>query len=415
MFENSLAIVAFARRYKALLVAYLACCVQLSAIAQISQDSVRIGILNDQSGPYSALQGQGSVVAARMAVEDFGGTVLGKRIDVVYADHQNKPDVGATIARKWFDVDGVDLMVEVGNSAVALAVQQIAREKSKIVIYTAVATTEITGKQCSPTGFSWLHDSYAMVSGPVRSLLKQDMDTWYFIYADSAFGQNVVSEASRIIEANGGRVVGSVKHPTNEIDFASYVLQAQASRAKVVAVIDAGQLLVSAFKQAGEFGLTKGGQKVVAPVTFLTDVRGMGLKAAQGLNVAIPFYWDLDDQTRAFSQRFFARHKAMPTEPQAAVYSGVSHYLKAVRDTATDKTMTVAARMRSMPVNDFFAKNGVLRDDGRLLNDFYLVQAKSPAESTGPWDLYKVVAKIPPQETAKPLSESECPIVKTAR
>lgn len=379
---------------------------------EISGGIVKVGIINDQSGNLSDMMGPGSVVAARMAAEDFAKANPTIKVEVISADHQNKADIGSSIVRKWIDVDGVDLIADVGNSAVGLAVQNVAREKNKIVIYTAVATTELTNKQCSPTGISWLHDSFAIVSGPIKKLVPQGADTWFFIGADYAFGRNMVAESERVLGRVGGKTIGSVFHPVTETDFSSYLLRAQASKAKVVAFANAGQQLVSSMKQWQEFNMGADGQRPVAQLVFDTDVHAMGLKLAAGLTSVTGWYWELDDASKAFARRFFERHKAMPTAPQAAVYSGVLHYLKAVAATGTDDTNAVIKQMRATPVDDFFGKGARIREDGKLMHDFYVFEVKKPSESKEPWDYYKILATVPANEAYPPLSESECPLVR---
>jgi branched-chain amino acid transport system substrate-binding protein len=383
-----------------------------AAVAQISDGVVKIGVLNDQSGLYADLGGPGSVIAAQMAVEDFGGTVLGKPIEIVSADHQNKADIGASIARQWFDADKVDMAIDFDNSAVALAVEQLAKERNRIAIATAVGTTDFTGKACSPTGISWTYDSYALTTSLARAVMKKGLDTWFFLTVDYAFGHSLEADTTRAVLASGGKVVGSVRHPLNTADFSSYLLQAKASGAKVVALANGGGDMINATKQANEFGLPQGGQTVVSLLIFITDVHSLGLKAAQGLTFVTAFYWDRDDETRAWSQRFFARHQAMPTMPQASVYSAIQHYLKAIAAAGTDETTAVMKKMRELPVNDFYARNGHIRIDGRLMHDMYLAQVKSPAESKGPWDYYKILGTVPAEQAFRSLEEGGCPLVK---
>ena len=383
-----------------------------AAVAQISDGVVKIGVLNDQSGLYADLGGPGSVIAAQMAVEDFGGTVLGKPIEIVSADHQNKADIGASIARQWFDADKVDMAIDFDNSAVALAVEQLAKERNRIAIATAVGTTDFTGKACSPTGISWTYDSYALTTSLARAVMKKGLDTWFFLTVDYAFGHSLEADTTRAVLASGGKVVGSVRHPLNTADFSSYLLQAKASGAKVVALANGGGDMINATKQANEFGLPQGGQTVVSLLIFITDVHSLGLQAAQGLTFVTAFYWDRDDETRAWSKRFFARHQAMPTMPQASVYSAIQHYLKAIAAAGTDETTAVMKKMRELPVNDFYARNGHIRIDGRLMHDMYLAQVKSPAESKGPWDYYKILGTVPAEQAFRSLEEGGCPLVK---
>lgn len=379
--------------------------------AEISDGVVKIGLINDQSGPLSDLSGKGAVVAAKLAVEDFHKLVPALKVDLLVADHQNKPDIGAQIVRRWFGADGVDMVVDVGNSAVALAIQSLAREKNKLVIYSAVGTVDITGKQCAPTGLAWLHDNYNLVAGPVRKLVGQGQDKWFFIAADYAFGRNMVAESERMLTSVGGKTVGAVFHPLGNADYGSFLLQAQSSGAKVVAFANAGEQLVSAIKQWNEFGMNTGPQTPVALLMFLTDVHGMGLKTAQGLTTVTAWYWDLNDETRAFAKRFFALHGAMPTAPQAAVYSAVLHYLKAVAAIDSDDTDRALEKMRATPVDDFYAPGAKLRADNKLVHDFYLVQVKTPAELNKPWAYYNVVETISAKDAYRPLSESDCPLV----
>ena len=383
-----------------------------AARAQISDDVVRIGVLNDQSGLYADLGGPGSVIAARMAVEDAGGQVLGKSVDIVVADHQNKADVGASIARQWFDADKVDMAIGFDNSAVALAVEQIAAQKDRIAIAGAVGTTAFTGKNCTPTEASWIYDSYALTTTLARSVVERGGDSWFFITVDYAFGHSLEADATRAVLAAGGKVLGSVRHPLGTADFSSYLIQAQASGAKVVALANGGGDMVNATKQANEFGLSRTGQTVVSLLVFITDIHSVGLKAAQGLTFVTGFYWDRDDETRAWSQRFFARHQRMPTQAQAAVYSAIRHYLRAIAAAGTDEAKAVMAKMRDMPVDDFFAHNGRLREDGRLVHDMYFVQVKTPAQAQRPWDYYNVLGAIPGDRAFLPLDQGGCPLVK---
>jgi branched-chain amino acid transport system substrate-binding protein len=394
----------------------LACAVAGSgadcARAQVSDDIVRIGVLNDQSGLYADLGGPGSVIAAKIAVEDAGGSVLGKPVDVIFADHQNKADIGAAIARQWFDAEKVDLAIGFDNSAVALAVEQIAAEHNRIAIAGAVGTTAFTGKSCTPTEASWIYDSYALTTSLARSVVAEGRDSWFFLTVDYAFGHSLEADATSAVRAAGGQVLGSVRHPLNTADFSSYLLQAQASGAKVVALANGGGDMINATKQANEFGLTRGGQSIVSLLVFITDINSIGLKNAQGLKFVTGFYWDRNADTRAWSKRFFARHGAMPTQAQASVYSAIRHYLGAVAAAGTDEAKAVMAKMREMPVNDFFAKNGRLREDGRLLHDMYFAQVKSPEESKEPWDYYKILGSIPADQAFRSLADGGCPLVK---
>jgi branched-chain amino acid transport system substrate-binding protein len=388
--------------------------IALPAAAQISDGVVKLGVINDQSGPYSSLTGPGSVLAVQMAVEDMKPQLGDTRVEVLVADHQNKPDIGLTIVKRWFDVDKIDAVVDVSNSAVALAVQSVIRNNDKIALYGIVGTTELTGKQCAKTGFSWVHDAYALVSGPVKTLTKGPGDTWYFVGADFEFGKNMVQVAKTLVAASGGKTLGEVFHPMSASDYSAYLLQAQASGARIVAFANAGTQLVNSMKQWKEFGMQDGKQRPVATLLSIADVHAAGVDVMQGLSATTAWYWDRDDDTRAFAKRFFERFKAMPTESQAGMYSATTHYLKAVVATKTDATDPVAAWMRKTPVNDMFAKNASLRADGKLAHDFLLVTVKSKAESKAPWDYYKVDAIVPASDAFTPLGASDCPLVADA-
>ncbi len=382
-----------------------------AATAQISGDVVKIGVLTDQSGNFSSLSGTGSVLAAEMAVADYGGMVAGKPIQVINADHQNKTDVGLQIARRWFDVDGVDAIVDVPNSAIVLGVQDIAKERNRVLLVSGGGTADLTGKACSPVGIHWTWDTYSFAVGSARALLQQGNDTWFFLTADFAFGAAMQRDATKVIEAGGGKVLGAVKHPLQSADFSSFLLQAQSSGAKIVALANGGSDTINSIKQAAEFGLAERGQKLAALAIYITDVHAIGLKGAQGLVLTTAFYWDRDDETRAWSRRFFARHGAMPTQAQAGVYSAVMHYLKAIAATGTDEARAVVTRMKAMPVDDFFARGGTIRADGRMVHDMYLAQVKKPDESHYAWDYYKILHTIPGDQAFRPLGESECPLV----
>jgi branched-chain amino acid transport system substrate-binding protein len=383
---------------------------ELGARAQISDNVVRIGVMNDQSGLYADLGGPGSVTAARMAVEDAGGSVLGKPIEVVFADHQNKADVGVAIARRWFESEGVDLAIGFDNSSVALAVEQLAGQYNRIAIAGAVGSTAFTGKNCNANEASWIYDSYALTTSLAKSTVAEGRDTWFFITVDYTFGHSLEADATAAVKAAGGKVLGSVRHPLNTSDFSSYLLQAQASGAKVVAFANGGGDMVNAVKQANEFGLTKQ-QSIVSLLIFISDVHSMQLQAAQGLKFVTAFYWDRDDETRAWSKRFFDKQGRMPTMPQAAVYSAVRHYIASIKAAGTDEAKAVMAKMRELPVNDFYAKNGHLREDGRLVHDMLFAQVKTPAESRGPWDYYKILGVIPGDQAFRRLAEGGCPLV----
>ena len=383
-----------------------------TATAQVSDDVVRIGVLNDQSNVYADLGGTGSVIAARMAIEDVRGKVLGKPIDLLVADHQSKADVGASIARQWFDADKVDLIIGFDNSSVALAVEQVAFQKNRIAIAGAIGTTAFTGKACTPNEAAWVYDAYALTNTLARSVVGRGQNTWFFITVDYSLGHSLEADATAAVVASGGKVLGSARHPLNTSDFSAYLLQAQASGAKVVALANAGGDMTNATKQANEFGLASNGQTVVSLLTFITDVNSVGLKAAQGLTFVTAFYWDRDDESRAWSKRFFELHKRMPTMAQAAIYSAIRHYLRAIEAAGTDEAKAVMAKMREIPVNDFYTKNGRVREDGRMVHDMYSVQVKTPEESTGPWDYYKILSTIPGDQAFRPLDEGGCPLVK---
>lgn len=385
------------------------------AQAQFAGDSVKIGVLTDLSGTYSDLAGPGSVEAAKMAVEDFGGKLNGKTIDVVAADHQNKADIASSIARKWYDAENVDAIFDLVTSATALAVREVAREKGKVDIVSGAAATTLTGKACSPTGMHWAYDTYALAAGTGNAVVKQGGDTWFFLTADYAFGHDLENSVANVVKANGGKVLGSVRHPFPNADFSSFLLQAQASKAKVIGLANAGADTINSIKQAKEFGITESGQSLAGLLVFISDVHSLGLDTVQGLMLTTGFYWDMDDQTRAWSKRWSQRMGGkMPTMVHAGVYSSVMHYLNAAKATNTDDAAKVVAKMKSTPVNDFFGKGGKVRADGRMEHDMYLVQVKKPAESKGPWDYYKVLRTIPGAEAYKPLAQSDCPLVTAA-
>ena len=387
-----------------------------AAMADISNGTVRIGVLTDMSGPYTDNNGAGAVEAARMAVEDFGGKAAGRPVDVVYADHQNRSDVGLGIARRWYDTEGVDAITEVGNSGVALAVQQLTRDKNKVLLATGAGTPDLTGKACSPVGVQWAYDNYALANIATAPLVKSGLDSWYFLTADYSFGQTLESEATKVIEANGGKVLGAARHPLNSSDFASYLLQAQASKAKAIGFANSGNDMANALKQANEFGIMKGGQSIVALLVTLPDVHSLGLDIAKGLIFADSFYWDATDETRVWSKRFMKRFGGKaPTSFQAAVYGAVLHYLKAVDATGSDEGTTVVGSMRKIPINDFYTKNGSIREDGRVLRNMYLLQVKEPNESKYTWDYYKVLETVPGDKAFRPMALGGCPLVNAAK
>jgi branched-chain amino acid transport system substrate-binding protein len=384
----------------------------LAAQAQISDDVVKIGVMNDMSGLYADLGGQGSVEAARMAIADFGGTVNGKKIELVSADHQNKPDVGGAIARQWYDNDGVDVIVDVPTSSVALAVQDVARERKKVFLISGAASSDLTGKACSPTGIHWTYDTVALANGTGSAVVKAGGDSWFFITADYAFGHALERDTAAVVTASGGKVVGSVRVPLNTPDFSSYLLQAQASKAKIVGLANAGGDTINSIKQAAEFGLAEGGQKLAGLLVFVTDINSLGLKTANGLQLTEAFYWDQNDETRAWSKRFMEKVNHQPTMVQAGVYGAITHYLNAIKATGSDDGLTVVKKMKETPVNDFMTKNGKIQESGRLIRDMYLFEVKKPAESKGPWDYYKQIATIPGEQAFKRPGGNECPLVK---
>ena len=381
------------------------------AHAQISDDVVRIGVLTDLTGLYTDNTGTGSILATQMAVDDFGGKVLGKPIEVLSADHQNKADIGSAVARKWIDEGKVDIITNVANSAVALAVQTVAREKNRILINTAAASSDFTGKACSPVGFGWTYDTYALASGTGRALVKQGGDTWFFLTADYAFGHSLERDTTKFVEQAGGKVLGSVKVPLSNSDFSSFLLQAQGSGAKVVGLANAGGDFINSVKQAAEFGIVARGQRLAALLVVIQDIHALGLKAAQGLVTTDFGYWDMNDETRAFSKRFMAKHGTPPNFIQFTDYGATLHYLKAVKAAGTDDTKAVVAKMRELKINDPVTKDGWIRADGRVMRNAYLVQVKTPEESKGPWDVYKILATIPPDESIRPLDQGGCPLV----
>lgn len=396
----------FKVRRAVLIPALLGLCCAGSAWADAS--GVKIGVITDMSGTYADLSGRGSVLAAQMAVEEFGGKALGKPITVLSADHQNKADIASSRARSWFDTDGVDMVIDFPNSSTALAVQEIARQKGKIDIVSTGGAMALTNQNCSPTGFHWAWDTYSVSYPLVKRLIAEGKNTWYYITVDYAFGQSLEADFRKAVEASGGKSVGSTKHPINASDFSSQVVAAMASKAKVIVLANAGNDMINGVKAAREFGLVKGGQTVITPSTFITDLKSLDLNVAQGLTYVDPFKTDLDGKSKDFVERFYKRHKAYPTHGQIGVYSGVLHYLKSVEAAKTIDGPAVADKMRALPVNDAFVRNGKVRADGSMVHDMYLAQAKTPAESKGPWDLVKYIATIPGDEAFQPLSASEC-------
>jgi len=389
----------------------------LSAGLAAAQDkAVKIGVLSDQSGLYADLGGPGSVLAAQMAAEDSGLAAKGWKIDVISGDHQNKPDIGTSIARQWFDVEKVDTIVDVPNSGVALAVNNVVKEKNGVYINSGAATSDLTNAQCSPNTVHWTYDTYMLAHTTGQALVKAGGDTWFFLTADYAFGAALERDTTAVITANGGKVVGGVKHPLNTPDFSSFLLQAQSSKAKIIGLANAGGDTTNAIKQAAEFGIGKGGQKLAALLLFLTDVKAIGLETAQGLNFTETFYWDANDATRAFSKRFSARIKngAAPTMVQAGVYAGLLHYFKALEALGGNPHdgVKVVDKMKSMPTDDPLFGKGAIWPNGRTIHSAYLFEVKTPAESKGPWDLYKLVGTVPGDQAFTPLAQSTCALLK---
>jgi branched-chain amino acid transport system substrate-binding protein len=382
--------------------------------AQVSGNVVRLGVLTDMSSLYSDGTGMGSVAAARMAVEDSGVERRGLRVEVVHADHQNKPDIGLTTARRWYDNEGVDAILDVPNSSVALAVSQLTREKNKVLLASGAGTSDLTGKACSPNTVHWAYDTWMLANGTGRMVTRKGGDTWFFITADYAFGHALERDAIAAIARDGGRSLGAVRAPLNTPDFSSFLLQAQASKAKVVGLANAGGDTTNAIKAASEFGLAKGGQRIAGLLVGVTDIHAMGLQAAQGLMFVEAFYWNLNDATRAFARRFAPRHTGIhPNAIHAGVYSAVLHYLKAVEALRSDADgAAIVARMKATPTDDPLFGPGTVRADGRKIHPVHLVEVKSPAESREPWDYYKIVATIPAEEAFRPLSEGGCPLVR---
>jgi branched-chain amino acid transport system substrate-binding protein len=388
-----------------------------SANFAVAQDkTVKIGALSDQSGLYADLGGPGSTLAAQMAVEDSGLTGKGWKIDVISGDHQNKPDVGANIARQWFDVDKVDVIVDVPNSGVALAVNNVVKEKNGVYINSGAATSDLTNAQCSPNTVHWTYDTYMLAHSTGQALVKAGGDTWFFLTADYAFGAALERDTTAVILANGGKVLGGVKHPLNTSDFSSFLLQAQSSKAKIIGLANAGGDTTNSIKQAAEFGIVKGGQKLAALLLFLTDVKAIGLETAQGLNFTETFYWDMNDQTRAFSKKFEARMKngAPPTMVQAGVYAGLLHYFKALEALGGNPHdgIKVVDKMKSIPTDDTLFGKGMIEPNGRTIHSAYLFEVKKPSESKGPWDFYKLIGTVPGDQAFTPLDKSTCALLK---
>ncbi|WFU49740.1 ABC transporter substrate-binding protein [Sinorhizobium terangae] len=384
-----------------------------AALADASDGKVKIGILNDQSGVYADFGGKSSYEAALMAVEDFGGKVLGVPVEVVTADHQNKPDIASNIARQWYDTEQVDSIMELTTSSVALAVQAISKEKKKIDIVTGAATTELTGKQCSPYGFHWAYDTHSLAVGTGGALVKQGGDSWFFLTADYAFGYSLEENTANYVKENGGSVVGAVRHPLATTDFSSFLLQAQSSGAKVIGLANAGLDTSNAIKQAAEFGIVQGGQRLAALLFTLAEVHGLGLEAAQGLTLTEGFYWNRDEESAKFGERFMERTGKMPNMVHAGTYSAVLQYLKAIEKAGSDDADAVSKELHALPVDDIFAKNGTVAPNGRMIHDMYLLEVKKPDESKEPWDYFKVLATIPGKDAFIDPAKSGCDLVKS--
>src|ERR1700761_2575802 len=387
----------------------------LSATAALAQDSkppLKIGGILDMSSLYADITGPGSLEAAKMAAEDFGGQVLGRKIEVIAADHLNKADLAANIARDMIDNQGVEMIYDVAASATALAAGEIAKARGKIIMFNGPGSIRLTNEACGPYTIHYVFDTYGQANVTGLAAVKSGLDTWFFLTADYAFGQDLEKDTTNVVLKSGGKVLGGVRHPLNTSDFSSFLLQAQASKAKVIGLANAGGDTINAIKQGAEFGIMKGGQKMSPLLAFVTDIDGVGLETGQGLLLAEAFYWDLNDDTRAFSKRFMERMKRPPTSAQAGVYSSVLHYLQAVKAAGTTDSAAVMKIMKDTPINDMFAKNGHIREDGRMVHDMYLYQVKKPAESKGEWDLYKLLATVPGDEAFQPMEASRCPLVK---
>ena len=383
------------------------------AQAQYTDGTIRIGVLNDMSGTYADLSGRGSLIAARMAIEDFGAAAKGMKVEIVGADHQNKPDIGSNIVRKWIDTGKVDVIVDVPTSSVALAVNEIVRDKNKVFLVSGGATSDLTGAKCTPNTIHWTYDTWALANGTGQAIVKTGGDTWFFLTANYAFGLALERDTAAVVVKNGGKVLGRVRHPFPATDFSSFLLQAQASKAKIIGLANAGADTVNSIKQASEFGIVRGGQKLAALLAFITDVHALGLQASQGLIMTEAWYWDLNDANREFAKKFAPQNKGIyPTMVHAGVYSAVTHYLKAVEALKSDADgKAVVAKMKELPTDDKLFGKGTVRTDGRKIHPMYLVEVKKPTESKGPWDYFKVRATIPAEEAFRPLSEGGCPLV----
>jgi branched-chain amino acid transport system substrate-binding protein len=393
-----------------LLAAVATAALSVFALGAHAADGVKIGVLTDMSGLYADIGGKGSFEAAKMAAEDVG-PVLGAPAQVITGDHQNKPDVGSSLARQWYEQDGVDVVTDVPNSGVALAVEEVSRQAKKLALFSGPASSDITGPKCSPYAAAWTYDTYSLAHVTGSAVVKSGGKTWYFITADYAFGHALQRDTAAVVEAAGGKVLGEANAPLNTQDFSSFLLQAQASKSQIVGLANAGGDTINSIKQAAEFGIVQGGQKLAGMLIFITDIHSIGLKTAQGLELTTPFYWDMNDDTRAFAKRFMARVGHEPAMSQAGVYSAVYHYLEAVKALGSKEPLKVMEKMRETPVNDFMTKNGQLRVDGRVVRDMYLFEVKKPEESKGPWDYYKLVQTVPGAEATRPLDQGNCPLV----
>ncbi len=402
------------REWKTFVAAGALCVAASAAQAQYSDGAIKIGVMNDQSGTYADLSGQGSVWAAKKAIEDFCGSAkCHNKIEVVFADHQNKPDIGSNVVRQWYDVDKVDVVVDVPTSSVALAVNTITKEKNKVFLVSGAAASSLTGKDCSPNTIHWTYDTWALANGTGKAIVTTGGDSWFFLTADYAFGHALEADTAAVVEKNGGKVLGKVRHPFPAQDFSSFLLQAQQSKAKIIGLANAGADTTNAIKQAAEFGIVEGGQNLAGLLVFITDVHALGLETAQGLILTEAWYWDSNDANRAFAKDFAPANRGnMPTMVQAGVYSAVTHYLKAVHELQSDADgAAVVAKMKSLPTDDKLFGKGTIRQDGRKIHDMYLVEVKKPEESTGPWDYYKVRATIPAAEAFRPIDQGQCPLV----
>ena len=384
----------------------------LFAASASAQAPLRIAVLEDLSGVYADLTA-GNIEATKMAVEDFGGKVLGRTIEVLSADHQNKADVASSVARRWYDIDDVKMITGLGNSSVALAVQKVAEEKKRNNVVVTAASTDITGKACTPYSVHWAYDTYALAQTIGNAVVKSGGDSWFFLTADYAFGHALERDVAELVKKNNGKVLGQVRHPLNTQDFSSFLLQAQSSKAKIIGLANAGGDTINSIKQAGEFGIGAGGQKLAGLLVFITDVNSLGLKAAQGLYLAESFYWDMNDETRAWTAKFRKRKNVIPSMLAAGSYGATLHYLKAVQAAGTDDPETVVKKMKELPVNDFYTKNGKVREDGRVIRNMYLFQVKTPGESKADGDYYKMISTVPGEEAFRPLKDGGCPFIKS--